>query len=170
MLFFFIEDTAPSRISGLLAVLTRTCSMWRHDHRTVSQLLAEKSCGSTTSGRHFLLFTWSQFGKKPLTSLRSSNFSWITDAPQSLSASLMIWIHYFSGKPYSSYMSESPESTLNTGRTIKTSFILIRQRVTFLITKWKTHLQKRNTSRKYRWQTWHLEYFCFPPFIDVCQL
>lgn len=65
MLFFSVPDTAPSRISGLLAVLTNACSVWRHDHRIVSQLLAEKTNGSTNSGRQFLLFTWAQFSKKP---------------------------------------------------------------------------------------------------------
>lgn len=87
-------------------------------------------------------------------------------APTEFVFTTYIWIYYFSGKPYSSFLSELPEPSLNTGRTITISFILIRQRVLFLIEKWKTYLQKRNTSREYRWQTWHLEYFCFPPFIE----
>lgn len=44
-------------------------------------------------------------------------------------------------------MSESLESTLNTGRIIKKSFILIRQRDMFLITEWKTFTKKKDIKK-----------------------
>lgn len=139
--------------------------MRRNDHRSVSQLLAEKSCGSSTSGRHFWLFTWPQFWKTPFTSLRSSNLPCIKKPhrahPHHLYLDLLpFWkaIFLISVRITRALFKHRQEN--------KKSFILIWQRLLFLIEKWKTYLQKKNTSRKYRWQTWHLEYFCFPPLIE----